>query len=225
MSLTNQDKAIYNKFLATTRTAQNKPFKLRKDFKDFDDHKIACLKKLSLFFNKFSNVSYDDFFIAPWKLYDRDDNNFDLKFYTTPRALKVYTLYMQRKARQLPDSEEQLYDIKNSLKYILNFCNKHKLHISEYINHKTDNVYTFMEHLRMHKINIYTLFAFEEFEHNMSQVDREHARFMLGEIIDNIHVFRTNYITSSRAKILTKQGLNKIIHIQKKQLNNKYNTL
>ena len=68
--ITLSEKNIYNKYLAVTRSSQGKPFKLRKQFDDLDDHKTACLKKLSLFFNKFKHVDMDDFFSAPWRIYN-----------------------------------------------------------------------------------------------------------------------------------------------------------
>lgn len=214
MSLSQQEKFIYNKFLATTRSIQNKPFKLRKQFENIDDLTSVCLKKLSLFFNRFKHVDIDKFFRAPWEMYI-DKGNFDLKFYTTQRALKVYTLYIQRQAMRKPDTEEQLYDIKQSLKYIYRFCNNTNITIDDYMSHKTGDVYTFMLHLKEHKVNIYTLFGFSNFESKMKQLDTDYLKFMLGDLAVNLSEFRTNYITSNHAKNFIKLGLNKIKQNQK----------
>ena len=207
------EKNIYNQYLAVSRSSQGKPFKLRKRFDDLDDHKTACLKKLSLFFNKFKHVDMNDFFAAPWKIYS-DQPNIDLSFYVSQRALKVYTLYKQRKATTKPDAEEQLYDMKKSMQYILKFCNKNKINIDQYIEHKTNNIYTFVDHLRQHQVNIYVLFGFENFESNLRKCDWEHVKFMLGDIVDHLDNFRTNYLTSSRAKNFVQLGINKIKQIQ-----------
>ena len=214
MSLSQQEKFIYNKFLATTRSIQNKPFKLRKRFDNIDDLTTVCLKKLSLFFNRFKHVDVDKFFRAPWEMYI-DKGNFDLKFYTTQRALKVYTLYIQRQAMRKPDTEEQLYDIKQSLKYIYRFCNNTNITVDEYMSHKTGDIHTFMLHLKEHKVNIYTLFGFPNFENKMKQFDTDHLKFMLGDIATNLSEFRTNYITSQHAKNFIKLGLDKIKQNQK----------
>jgi hypothetical protein len=224
MNITEHDKLIYNKYLACSRSAQGKPFKLRKDFSKIEETTLHQLKKLSLFFNKFKHVAIDDFFKAPWSIYS-DHIGFDLGFYTTQRALKVYTLYTQRRATAKPDTEEQLYDIKKSLQYILKFCTIHKINIHEYVNHKTNNIYTFMLHLKEHNVNIYTLFGFENFENNMNEIDRDHINFMLGELLQNIPIFRTNYLSSQRAKTFINLGIKKIQDIQKNQLNNKTNNL
>ena len=165
-----------------------------------------------------NNFDMNDFFAAPWKIYS-DQPNIDLSFYVSQRALKVYTLYKQRKATTKPDAEEQLYDMKRSMQYILKFCNKNKIGIDQYIEHKTNNIYTFVDHLRQHQVNIYVLFGFENFESNLRKCDWEHVKFMLGDMVDHLDNFRTNYLTSSRAKNFVQLGINKI-----KQIQNKTNT-
>lgn len=211
--ITLSEKNIYNKYLAVTRSSQGKPFKLRKQFDDLDDHKTACLKKLSLFFNKFKHVDMDDFFSAPWRIYN-DQPNIDLSFYVSQRALKVYTLYIQRKATTKPDTEEQLYDMKKTLQYILKFCVRCNIKVDDYIEHKTNNMYTFVDHLRQHNVNIYVLFGFTNFEKNLMKCDWDHVKFMLGDMADRLDTFRTNYLTSSRAKNFVQLGIHKIKQIQ-----------
>ena len=214
MSVSQQEKHIYNKYLAVTRSAQDKPFKLRKKFDNLDDTTLACLKKLSLFFNRFPHVNVDIFFKAPWELYI-DKGVFDLKFYTTQRALKVYTLYTQRQAQKKPDHEEQLYDIKRSLQYIYRFCVNTGIAIDQYTNHKTSGMNTFVLHLKEHAVNIYTLFGFPDFETQLQQLDREQLKFTLGDLITNLPEFRTNYLSSRHAKNFIKLGIDKIKQNQK----------
>lgn len=215
MEITQTEKNIYNQYLAVSRSSQGKPFKLRKNFDKFDESKLLCLQKLSLFFKKFKHVNMTDFFSAPWKIYT-DKPDIDLSFYITQRALKVYTLYIQRKATIKPDAEEQLYDMKKSLQYILSFCNNNNIEIDQYIHHKTNSLYTFVEHLRKHKVNIYVLFGFDSFEQNISNSDWEQIKFSLGEMVDHLDKFRTNYLTSARAKNFVQLGINKIKTIQNK---------
>ena len=76
--ITNQERYIYNTYLRVSRTKQNKPYKYRKDFKDFTNHdQYFFVKKLSLFFNKFSHISIDRFFTAPYELYPDDNTVYD----------------------------------------------------------------------------------------------------------------------------------------------------
>ena len=211
--MTNFEKSIYNKYLAVTRSSQGKPFKLRKNFDIFEDTDLFYIKKLSLFFNKFKHVDMDTFFKAPFEIY-LDNKGFDLKFYTTQRALKIYTLFKQRQATAKPDTDEQLHNIKKSLQYILAFCNDVDITIDQYINHTTNNTYTFLLHLKEHKVNIYALFGYPEFEENLASMERGYLKFLLGEFIDNIAMFRTNFASSKYAKQLARDGIDRIKQIQ-----------
>ena len=213
--MTALEKNVYNTFLRISRSRQNKPFKLRKDFSEFDETDNVCIQKLELFFNRFKHIDLDDFFKAPFEVY-LDNKSFDLKFYTTQRALKVYTLYMQRQADKSPDCDDQLYSIKSSLKYISSWCNTNNIHPGAYIEHMTNNTNTFLLHLKQHKVNIYTLFAFENFDDVISSIDIEYLRFILGSYADNISIFRTRFIKSTSAKTLSRKGLEII--------SNKFNT-
>lgn len=204
--MTNNQKRIYNKYLAVTRSSQGVPFKLRKDFSDFNETDMVYVHKLELFFNKFKHIDLDDFFRAPFDIY-LDNKQFDLKFYTTQRALKVYTLYMQRQSDKSPDCDDQLYSIKASLKYISNWCDTQGVHPHEYLKHKTNNTHTFLLHLKQHKINIYCLFAFEDFDKIVESIDVEYLKFILGAYVDNISSFRTKFVKSSSAKVLAREGL------------------
>ena len=92
--ISKKEEAIYNSYLYASRSAQNKPTKFRKDFSKLKDEDFVAVKKLSLFFNKHSNINYHDWFIAPFKVYSKDDY-YDLRFYNTRKALKCYTIFMK----------------------------------------------------------------------------------------------------------------------------------
>lgn len=204
--MTDSEKRIYNKYLAVTRSSQGKPFKLRKDFSSFDETDYVYVHKLYLFFKRFSHIDMDEFFHAPFAIYI-DNKDFNLKFYTTQRALKVYTLYMQRKASASPDSEDQLYNIKSSLKYISTWCVDNNISPGEYIEHKTNNTYTFLIHLKQHKVNIYNLFAFDKFESILAKIEQDYLEFIIGSYATNLDRFRTKFIKSKLAKELARRGL------------------
>ena len=103
--MTHLDKSIYNTYLRVSRTKQNKPFRYRKNFDKFDDDpSFVFVKKLSLFFTKFPHIKLNDFFEAPYNVYLDNSPYYDLKYYTTPKAVKVYGLYMKK--RDAEDSPE-----------------------------------------------------------------------------------------------------------------------
>ena len=210
------EQQIYNKFHAVTRSCMNKPFKLRKDFTGFEEKhpdKIFYLKKLSLFFNRFKHISPDDFFKAPFDIY-QDVSDFDLKFYTSQRALKVYTMYIQKREMKSPDSDDQLASIKKSLEYILRFCNNNKINIDQYTKHTTGNIPTFVQHLKECNVNVYTLLGFDDFETILNSADREHVNFMIGDIVVSLPKYRTLFASSSLAKKFVRSGITKIKELQ-----------
>jgi len=210
MAITTFEQNIYNKFLAVSRSSLDKPFKLRKDFTDFEDNEnYFYVRKLGLFFNKFKNIDMDDFFKAPYVVYSKDQM-YDLKFYTSQKALKIYTLYQTKKMDESPDSLNQLYFIKRSLNFILKFCREQKIKPADYINHQTNDMYTFILHLKEHKISIYVLFGFETGESKLKELGADLLEFMFGNLKNKLDIFRTRYYTSSKAKILVKEGIKQI---------------
>lgn len=209
--ITDFEKSIYNKYLAISRSMINKPFKLRKDWKGFEESKhYPYIVKLAFFFNKHSHVSIDDFFKAPYDIYSEHETSFDLKFYISQRSLKIYTLYMQKKRIQSPDTDEQLYSIKKSLQYILTYCLRHKIPIDSYINHSTGSTPAFMNHLKKGDINIYALFGFGGFESTLRSLDTDTVKFILGDIYDNLPRSRTQFQSSTIAKPFIQAGIEKI---------------
>lgn len=210
MSISTFEQNIYNKFLAVSRSSLNKPFKLRKDFTDFEDNEnYFYVRKLGLFFKKFDKIEIDEFFKAPYMVYNKDQM-YDIKFYTTQKALKIYTLYQTKKMDELPDSLNQLYFIKNSLNFILKFCKRENIQPRDYIDHKTNDMYSFILHLKEHKISIYVLFGFERGESSLKSLGPDLLEFMFGNLKNKLDIFRTRYYTSTKAKVLVKEGIKKI---------------
>lgn len=210
------EQQLYNKFHAVTRSCMNKPFKLRKDFTGFEEKypdRVFYLKKLSMFFNRFKHISPDEFFKAPFDIY-QDHSNFDLKFYTSQRALKVYTMYIQKREMKSPDSDDQLTAIKKSLEYILKFCNNNNIQIQDYTSHVTGNIPTFVMHLKECKVSLYTLFGFDNFETILNSSDHEHVNFMIGEIVNSLPKHRTLFAASNLAKKFVKSGIDRIKELQ-----------
>lgn len=215
-TINNAEQQLYNKYHAVTRSCLNKPFKLRKDFSGFEEKypdRVFYIKKLALFFNRFRHISPDDFFKAPFDIY-QDPGNFDLKFYTSQRALKVYTMYMQKSQLKSPDSDDQLAAIKKSLEYILKFCNNNNMQIQQYTQHVTGNIPTFVLHLKECRVSLYTLFGFEDFETILSSADQEHINFMIGEIMNTLPKHRTLFASSSLAKKFVRSGISRIKELQ-----------
>jgi len=208
--MTTFEKLIYNTYLAVSRSSRNKPFKLRKDFEKIDEAQFIAIKRIATFLKKFPHIKMEDYFKAPYNLYP-DEQYFPLDYYASLKATRSYTLFQKKVVNMDTDSEEQLSNIKQSLIFILNFCNEVRVSPVNYINHKTNNEYSFMVHLREHKVNIYTLLGFETFEKNLKSRDAEVARFIIGEdVYNNISMYRTKLYNSKKASRLVDLGLKKI---------------
>jgi len=208
--ITEFDKHIYNSFLKVTRSAKNTPFKLRKDFTKLDENIFVSLKRLSSFFKRFPNIKIEDFFSAPYRLY-KDETFFPLEFYTSLKATKAYTLTQKQLAMTDPDNPEQIKFIKESIVFIYNFCKKYNIQINQYLNHRTNNEYSFILHLRDRKISVYILFGFSGIDSIIKSKDSEVLKFIIGEdFYNNFFVFKTKFLNSKRALNLVTLGLQKI---------------
>ena len=93
--ITEREKFIYNTYLRVHRTKQNKPFRYRKQFDDFQDNEnYIHVKKLGAFFKKFSHIEPEVFFNAPYNLYPDDNSIYDLKFYAYKFFNKLFHFHL-----------------------------------------------------------------------------------------------------------------------------------
>lgn len=209
-SLTEFEKHIYNTHLRISRSRKDLPFKYRKDFSYLNDVYINSLKKIAMFLAKFPHIKLENFIKAPYEIYS-DQEYFDLEYYTTLKATKAYTLFEKRLETLDPDSEEQLSNIIEALKFISNFCLENNIPIDEYIKHLTNSTPSYILHLKEHRINVYTLFGFPSFEQNLRTIDNELLGFILGEdFTNNLSGFRFKFFTSKKAKKLVELGIEKL---------------
>lgn len=219
--VTHLEKRIYNTYLAISRSKQNKPFKLRQDFKKFEeDPNYTPIKKLANFFDRHQNVNINDYFIAPYAIYKNDVNAFyDLKFYLSAKARNIYTMYMKRQDTQHPDSQHIIKKCKDSMHFIYKYCKDNSITLDQYLSQKTSGIIPdFGLHLKDRKVNIYTLFAFDSFEKKFYEIPKDMLAFMFGEIYNDFARLRMRYLQSEDCKRVCKSGLNEIKKILEKKL-------
>ena len=205
--ITKFQELIYNTHLKLSRTKQNKPFRFRQDFTDFEkDPNYVYILKLEAFFKKFPHIKVLDFLEAPYLVYP-EQTYYSLDFYLTQKAIKVYTIFNKQKTDAVPDSQLQIDFIKKSLEFIYKFCKEKKITITDYINDKTELLPSFLMHLKEHNISIYVLFGWNEFESVFSKLDQEEVKFVLGHIYDNLSKYRTMWFQSVKAKKIVKEGI------------------
>lgn len=209
--ITSTEKRIYNTFLAISRKKQNKPFKLRQDFENFEqDEKYPAIKKLAYFFERFPSIDINDYFLAPYSIYVNDENTYyDLQFYLTQKARSVYTMHMKKKESVDVDSEENLNKCKESLMFIYKYCKDKGLPVEEYLNLKEENslLPAFVVHLKNRDINVYALFAFEDFENKFFRIPADLLEFMFGSLYNDFAQLRRKFVMSEKCKQVCRTGL------------------
>lgn len=211
---------IYNTYLKVSRSQNQKPFRYRKNFENFENE-AGYLPSLKLknFFTRHPEIKIEDYFIAPYIVFsETNDKFFDLSFYNTQQAIKVYTLYSRKIMLEDPDSELQLEKITNGLKFIKNFCISKKIPLKEYLNYKSEKVHDFLIHLSNKEITIYNLFPLKNLDKQLKLYDYELLSFILKDLSSRIAYFRTRFSASNHAKQLSTQGLKKIEKIINLQL-------
>jgi len=203
--ISEREKNIYNSFLYAQRTSQNKPFKARQNFDKITGTEEASLKKLYLLLSKYRHINYNDYFIAPYKVYGVD-NYFDLPFYNTTRALKCYTMYMKDKELSDPDSEDTINTAKECIKFIFKYCMQHKLTLADYKNAIEGTMPLFLQHLREHKINFYIVHMLNV-ESKLKQMDKQLLDFIVKDYVQINNTTRTKLAASRLLKEKIKCGL------------------
>ncbi len=154
--INDKEKYIYNSFLKISRTVKNKPYNFRQNFSTLDNTTCLYLKKLSSFFSTYQNISFDDFFIAPYKVYEREEY-FDLHFFCTRRALKCYTEYIKQRETSDTESDNTIEFCKECCKHIYKFCKEQELTLNTYKTAISGTTPIVLQHLKDHKINFYVL--------------------------------------------------------------------
>ena len=216
--MTEQEKRYYNLYLITSRTCRNKPFKIRENFDGFEDKpEYGYLCKVVKFLNEFSQIKPEKYFEAPFKMY-ADVDYFDLKFFASQKAIKTYTLYMKQRQEESPDSDHHISFIKESLRFIGMFCIKNKISLNDYIRHSGGSTYSWMKHVREHKVSIYSVFEFADMITTVNESPEDERDLLLGSMSKYIYTYKQRYMNSKVAKNVVKEGLIRIRPVIEKGL-------
>jgi hypothetical protein len=208
LSVKEKEKYIYKCYLAVTRSKQNKPFKLRKNFDGIEKtQEYPYLNRLSNFFERYPHIKIQDFFEAPYAIYN-DTGFLSLQYYLTRPAIKAYSLLQQKKEDVSPDN--QIESIRESLHFIGSFCLKNKLSLSDYMNHKTGCIYTWALHYKEHHINIYSLFELGDVQEHLLNIDKDEKELFTNNLQDNLSKFKIRYHASRTAKFFVQEGTKKL---------------
>lgn len=205
--MTDFQKRIYNSHLAISRKMRDKPFRIRKDFSDMDQTKLDRLASLERFFNSYQNIKIDDYFAAPYAIFE-DDDYFDLDFYLTSKAKKAYSQYMKKIEMDDPDSESSLNRLVDSLKFVKNFCKEKNLTLKEYPLYIEDALPNMIDHLKNHHINMYALHALGV---TKIEVENRILDFIFSDFWISFQKTKNKFYLSKKMKEFSKQAIDKII--------------
>lgn len=198
---------IYNTYLAISRGARNKPWRARKDFSDFDDTKDGLIcKRLEMFFKKFPQINPHEYFRSPYIIY-KDEDLFPLSFYTTQKAIAVYTAVQKQKKEELPDTFDQIADIKKSLKYIAETCVKERLTLAQYCQKSEGYAGKPIVDYNNKRLNIYVLVQLPFFEKQLNSLSPQDRVLYLQDVATSITKYKMRLNMSTRAKNIIDNGL------------------
>jgi hypothetical protein len=212
MSLSEFEKRIYNSYNIAYRKANTKPFKVRKDFTDLDATTALVLRKLSSFFERNSSINIDEFFIAPYKVYNTTDYT-PIDFFLNRKALKCYTTYVKSREKEDPDSDEVIARCKEACSFVYRYCKINNITLDQYKSMIVGTMPIVIQHLKDHSVNFYILHALD-CNKNLRSVGQELLDFLIPDfnIINN--ETRINYCKSTKLK----HTLSKALDIIKQQL-------
>ena len=203
--ISKKEEQIYNSYLYTSRSVKNKPTRFRSNFNNLPDKDVISLKKLSKLFNNYNHINYNDWFIAPHKIYDGCAHYFDLHFYTTRKALKCYTMYIKQRETQDPDSESTIEHMKECLSFVYKFCKNNNLTLQEYVNSMQENLPTILIHLKEHKITFYMLHLLEV-DAIIKSVETALLNFIVSDFWNTYSQTRVKFVNSNKLKNKVRKG-------------------
>ena len=201
--LTDIQKQIYNWYICAQRRNNGKPSRFRKDFSKFNTEKyLVPLQKIEKTFEKYPHLKRSEFFDAPFLVYRDKEQYYSLDFYASQKGLMTCISYFKLLEQQKPD--EQLEYIKESLKFITNFCLEHSLLLNQYTNYKSVAQNDCLKHLKQHQISWYLVLAIPHFLRLIQSLPEDEFILYFGSEID------LNFLIASYASSkVTRQFLEK----------------
>jgi len=202
--ITDVEKQIYNNHLVVSRRGE--PFQLKKNFADLDAGKETILKKLSSFFTSYPEINQTNFFTAPYSIYE-DSCYYPLEFFVTRKAVSAYTQYMKKMELENPDSDSSMERLRNSLAFVYHFCKEKNISFKEYQTYTEDSLPFFLDHLKKHKINFYTLHALT-FANPV--VESSLLEFVIPNFFLTFQKTKTKFYTSSKMRLFSQIAKEKL---------------
>lgn len=205
LTVNNFEKNIYNTYLSTLRKSQNKPFKYRKNFENLDKNLIITLKKLSIFFNEFDTIDIEEFFKAPFVVYD-DTDHLELSYFSSRKAIKAYTHLQTVLATADPDSKYVLTKFVESMRFLKSYCKENSIEPDDYLSHVEEGskIESFLIHLKNKKISFYTICALTT---SGGSVRSDSVDLLYPNFYELLAMCRGKFMRSKKMRLLSKKTI------------------
>lgn len=203
-----QQKQIYNLYLKAYRINNNQPYRPKNNFDKFEEkEEYRYILQLDSFFYKFPHLMKSDFFNAPYKLYNDEKKFYSLQYYSSYKGLTTCIEYYKNILNSNPD--EHVDFIKESLKFIANFCISHNTPLEKYCDFKSVAQNDFLKHIKEHKISWYVIFGFPNGMNILRNMPDDEFELYFGL---NIHLssVQMKYSNSVLAKNVIEKGIKKL---------------
>lgn len=211
MSLTYPQKVIYNTHLKASRANKGKPWRPRKDFSSLAEVEQNLVRNIESTLTT-KNIDIEDYFNAPYKLWE-DDSFYDLKFFSSFKGIKAYYLWYTKLMFTDPDNAVIVNAVKVGWKNIFDKCKKHKFtSIDDYFNLKSYYP-EFLVDLSERKITYFNILAARDYSKIIKGIPKEDVDFIENDFYNTIETLRVRYYQSKLKTINTnvKNKLNKIL--------------
>jgi hypothetical protein len=209
MSLSENQKQIYNLYLRAFRINNNQPFRAKKDFSDVetDIEKLTSLQKIEKVFQKYPAFFNKTYFDAPYKIYSDEKKYYSLKFFGSQKGISTCIAYYKILLQSSP--EEQLDYIKDSFKFVAQFCEGKKIPLELYVRHCSVSQNDCLIHLKEHKISWYSVFGIPGFFEMLNNLPKDEFELYYGSDVElNVLLNRfrssqktTEYVSELKRKI------------------------
>lgn len=204
--MTDFQKKIYNDYLKALAKVNERPYKLRQNFDDFDEANKTHLYRLELFFNQFKHIEPYDFFIAYLKC--RDIKHAQLQDYLKYGAIVAYGKYNKSRYDDFIDSDSSIESFITGFKNIIGFCLRNNLPTKEYrtaVNNA--GVPWPLIHLNEQKISYYHLHALDI---SRTDLKNDYIEIMFQDFDKIFKETKQKYISSNKLKNIGIEIKNKI---------------
>jgi hypothetical protein len=226
MPLTENQQKLYNLHLQSYKRHQNKPYRIRENFDNFEKEKpeeYSWLQKLDQLFTSHPQLNVKLFFEAPYRLYD-DEDYYSLNFYISHAAIKTYTTYLKQLEDQSPDNSFQLEFIKDSLEFIKNYCLEQKINLVQYLEKIEQVTYMWAVHIAEHKISPYAIIGFRYFNipiyDKIFDMPADERDMLISDLANNYRIYENRLENTKTAKIFVIRGISIISQIINNKLAN-----